>query len=160
MYAAATQAITRGILGARRRLTDTVRDERGDVPGWVLIAIHLRHHAQTHRSKNRLRASLLASPPKVHLSRKDAPSPQSGGGGSPFEPGRVRGTHGTAGAVGVPISRVRDAVRDLHKDEVGDVPGWVLITLMTAGLVVLIWALAGPALGQLFEQAIARVSGI
>lgn len=41
----------------------------------------------------------------------------------------------------------------------GDVPGWVLITLMTAGLVVLIWALAGPALQGLFEQAISRVSG-
>ncbi|MGN8024876.1 hypothetical protein [Microbacterium sp. 22242] len=44
--------------------------------------------------------------------------------------------------------------------ERGDVPGWVLITLMTAGLVVLIWAVAGPALTNLFEQAIARVSGI
>jgi hypothetical protein len=44
-------------------------------------------------------------------------------------------------------------------DERGDVPGWVLITLMTAGLVVLIWALAGPALAGLFEQAIQRVSG-
>ncbi|MET4638264.1 hypothetical protein [Mycetocola sp. 2940] len=42
----------------------------------------------------------------------------------------------------------------------GDVPGWVLITLMTAGLVVLIWSLAGPALSSLFEQAIARVSGM
>lgn len=42
----------------------------------------------------------------------------------------------------------------------GDVPGWVLITLMTAGLVVLIWAVAGPALTHLFEQAIARVSGL
>jgi len=41
----------------------------------------------------------------------------------------------------------------------GDVPGWVLITLMTAGLVVLIWGLAGPALAQVFEQAIARVTG-
>ena len=41
----------------------------------------------------------------------------------------------------------------------GDVPGWVLITLMTAGLVIIIWGLAGPALGQLFEQAIQRVSG-
>ena len=44
-------------------------------------------------------------------------------------------------------------------DERGDVPGWVLITLMTAGLGVLIWALAGPALAGLFEQAIERVSG-
>jgi len=37
--------------------------------------------------------------------------------------------------------------------------GWVLITLMTAGLVVAIWMLAGPALAGLFEQAIERVSG-
>jgi len=44
-------------------------------------------------------------------------------------------------------------------DDRGDVPGWVLVTLMTAGLVVAIWALAGPALAQLFEQAISRVSG-
>ena len=44
-------------------------------------------------------------------------------------------------------------------DDTGDVPGWVLITLMTAGLVVIIWALAAPALSQLFEQAINRVSG-
>lgn len=45
------------------------------------------------------------------------------------------------------------------RDDRGDVPGWVLITLMTAGLVVVIWAMAGPALSQLFEQAISRVSG-
>jgi len=45
-------------------------------------------------------------------------------------------------------------------DERGDVPGWVLVTLMTAGLVVAIWALAGPALSDLFQQAIAKVSGL
>jgi hypothetical protein len=39
----------------------------------------------------------------------------------------------------------------------GDVPGWVLITLMTAGLVVAIWAVAAPALGTVFDQAISRV---
>lgn len=44
-------------------------------------------------------------------------------------------------------------------DERGDVPGWVLITLMTAGLVILIWALAGPALSEVFQQAITRVTG-
>lgn len=43
------------------------------------------------------------------------------------------------------------------KDDTGDVPGWVLITLMTAGLVVLIWAYAGPALQGVFDQAINRV---
>ena len=44
------------------------------------------------------------------------------------------------------------------KDDRGDVPGWVLITLMTAGLVLLIWGVAGPALTNVFEQAIERVS--
>lgn len=42
-------------------------------------------------------------------------------------------------------------------DETGDVPGWVLITLMTAGLVLAIWAVAAPALTGVFEQAIDRV---
>jgi hypothetical protein len=45
-------------------------------------------------------------------------------------------------------------------DEVGDVPGWVLITLMTAGLVILIWSLAGPALSEIFQNAIAKVTGL
>jgi len=45
------------------------------------------------------------------------------------------------------------------RDDRGDVPGWVLITLMTAGLVIIIWGLAGPALSAVFTQAIARVSG-
>ena len=44
--------------------------------------------------------------------------------------------------------------------ERGDVPGWVLITLMTAGLVVVIWSAAGPALSGVFEQAITRVTGL
>ncbi|MHC3000363.1 hypothetical protein [Microbacterium sp. HJ5] len=57
------------------------------------------------------------------------------------------------------IALLRGALQDLADDERGDVPGWVLITLMTAGLVVVIWALAGPALASLFEQAISRVSG-
>ena len=43
------------------------------------------------------------------------------------------------------------------RDDTGDVPGWVLITLMTAGLVVALWALAGPSLGQVFNQAVTRV---
>ncbi len=42
--------------------------------------------------------------------------------------------------------------------ERGDVPGWVLITLMTAGLVVVIWAMAGPALTGVFTDAIDRVT--
>ena len=62
--------------------------------------------------------------------------------------------------IGLMLQRLRTAWGETLADERGDVPGWVLITLMTAGLVVVIWALAGPALAQLFEQAIARVSGL
>ncbi|WP_091225789.1 hypothetical protein [Microbacterium sp. 3J1] len=58
------------------------------------------------------------------------------------------------------IGSIPRRARDLVDDEAGDVPGWVLVTLMTAGLVVLIWAVAGPALSALFEQAIQRVSGL
>jgi hypothetical protein len=45
-------------------------------------------------------------------------------------------------------------------DDRGDVPGWVLITLMTAGLVILIWGLAGPALSDIFSHAISKVTGL
>lgn len=47
--------------------------------------------------------------------------------------------------------------KNLLNDEVGDVPGWVLITLMTAGLVVVIWAFAAPALQGVFDEAMDRV---
>ena len=58
------------------------------------------------------------------------------------------------------LSRWHRSLTARFDDDDGDVPGWVMITLMTAGLVVLIWALAGPALSSIFEQAIARVSGM
>ncbi|HET8987661.1 MAG TPA: hypothetical protein VFN43_04035 [Humibacillus sp.] len=41
----------------------------------------------------------------------------------------------------------------------GDVPGWVLITIMTAGLVTALWAIAGPQLNSLFSDAISSVKG-
>jgi hypothetical protein len=56
------------------------------------------------------------------------------------------------------MSRIRTRLARLASDDRGDVPGWVLITLMTAGLVILIWALAGPALSGVFQQAIDRVA--
>lgn len=43
------------------------------------------------------------------------------------------------------------------KSDSGDVPGWVLVTLMTAGLVVLLWAIAGPALRSVFNNAVSKV---
>lgn len=56
------------------------------------------------------------------------------------------------------MSRARARLARHLDDDRGDVPGWVLITLMTAGLVILIWALAGPALSGVFQQAIDRVA--
>ncbi|WP_165217702.1 hypothetical protein [Schaalia sp. ZJ1691] len=44
--------------------------------------------------------------------------------------------------------------------ERGDVPGWVLITLMTAALVMLIWGIASDRLVALFNQALDSIAGI
>jgi hypothetical protein len=57
------------------------------------------------------------------------------------------------------LNRGARIARRLARDDRGDVPGWVLITLMTAGLVIIIWGLAGPALSSVFQQAIDRVTG-
>lgn len=42
-------------------------------------------------------------------------------------------------------------------EERGDVPGWVLITMMTAALVMVIWAFAGDALINLVDNALKGV---
>lgn len=41
----------------------------------------------------------------------------------------------------------------------GDVPGWVMLTLMSAVLVAGLLLIAQPALEGLFNEAIARVTG-
>jgi len=63
---------------------------------------------------------------------------------------------GGAALVSLWTSRGTEARR---RGERGDVPGWVLITLMTAGLVTVLWALAGDTLRDLFTKAIASVTG-
>jgi hypothetical protein len=44
------------------------------------------------------------------------------------------------------------------RKERGDVPGWVLITVMTAGLVVAIWQLAGDQLATMLRNALSSVT--
>lgn len=44
------------------------------------------------------------------------------------------------------------------RDERGDVPGWVLVTVMTAGLVATLWAVAGPELERMLRQALQSVA--
>ncbi|CCH76779.1 hypothetical protein BN12_1470005 [Nostocoides japonicum T1-X7] len=48
---------------------------------------------------------------------------------------------------------------DPAERERGDVPGWVFVTLMTAGLVAALWALASGQLQALFSRALASVTG-
>ncbi|MFI7586695.1 hypothetical protein ACIB24_06420 [Spongisporangium articulatum] len=54
--------------------------------------------------------------------------------------------------------RERLAGRWADRGDRGDVPGWVLVTLMTAGLVLTLWAVAGPRLEGVFNDAIDSVS--
>jgi hypothetical protein len=53
---------------------------------------------------------------------------------------------------------LRSKARTLVQDERGDVPGWVLITVMTAGLVVGLWSIAGPQLKTVLTHALHSVT--
>ena len=44
-------------------------------------------------------------------------------------------------------------------DDRGDVPGWVLVAVMTAGLVTAIWILADHQLTSVFNRAISAIAG-
>lgn len=47
-----------------------------------------------------------------------------------------------------------------HKSqEQGDVPGWVMITVMSAGIVALLAAAAGPRLQSMLNNALSAVGG-
>ncbi len=46
-----------------------------------------------------------------------------------------------------------------HEDERGDVPGWVMIVLMTASLVVGIWGIARDRLVAIVGSALSTVCG-
>ncbi len=45
------------------------------------------------------------------------------------------------------------------RDERGDVPGWVMITVMSAGLVAILSSVAGPRLSSMLQNALAAVGG-
>lgn len=49
--------------------------------------------------------------------------------------------------------------RAARRGDRGDVPGWVLVTLMTAGLVTALWVLARDRLTEVFDKAITSVAG-
>jgi hypothetical protein len=43
------------------------------------------------------------------------------------------------------------------RNDRGDVPGWVLVTVMTAGLVMVIWGVAEGQLRSMLTSALAQV---
>jgi hypothetical protein len=57
------------------------------------------------------------------------------------------------------LKRVRVALLTGYRDERGDVPGWVLVTVMTAGLVSALWLVADDQLRSIFSSALGRVTG-
>lgn len=46
------------------------------------------------------------------------------------------------------------------RDERGDVPGWVLVVLMTTGLVTAIWTIAAPRLTAILKNSLDSMNGI
>lgn len=54
-------------------------------------------------------------------------------------------------------ARLRARLQRPPHDERGDVPGWVMITVMSAGLVALLTAIAGPELSSMLRDALSSV---
>ena len=50
-------------------------------------------------------------------------------------------------------------MHSIERDERGDVPGWVLIVLMTSALVVAIWGVARDKLVSIVSSALETVCG-
>ena len=46
------------------------------------------------------------------------------------------------------------------KDDRGDVPGWVLVVLMTTGLVTALWTIAAPRLTAILKNSLDAMNGI
>ena len=55
--------------------------------------------------------------------------------------------------------RLLSHLRSLTHDESGDVPGWVLIVLMTSALVIAIWGVARERLVAIVSTALGNVCG-
>jgi hypothetical protein len=62
-------------------------------------------------------------------------------------------------SVRLQLAARRSLSRTARRAERGDVPGWVLITLMTAGLVTALWVVAKGQLIDMFQSALSSVKG-
>ena len=57
------------------------------------------------------------------------------------------------------VVRLLEYVISRPRDESGDIPGWVLVTLMTASLVIAIWGVARDRLIAIVSGALGNVCG-
>lgn len=70
--------------------------------------------------------------------------------------------HLTKGGVGLAVTRAYLYLAfppERRRGDRGDVPGWVLITVMTAGLVGVIWVAAQEQLTTMLQNALSKVKG-
>ena len=58
------------------------------------------------------------------------------------------------------INGARDRLEFILKDESGDVPGWVLVVLMTTGLVTAIWTIAQPRISSILRNSLDTMNNI
>jgi hypothetical protein len=58
------------------------------------------------------------------------------------------------------LIKKHDAFFARLKDDRGDVPGWVLVVLMTTGLVTAIWTIAAPRLTAILKNSLDSMNGI
>ena len=67
-------------------------------------------------------------------------------------------TNEIASKVSAALQVATEKVIEKSRDERGDVPGWVLVTVMTAGLVVAVWSVADGQLKAVLTSALRSVS--
>ena len=58
------------------------------------------------------------------------------------------------------IDQMKNTFLSAAKSERGDVPGWVLVVLMTTGLVTGIWTVAQPRLSSILKNSLDNMNSI
>ena len=58
------------------------------------------------------------------------------------------------------VKKIKNNFASAAKSERGDVPGWVLVVLMTTGLVTGIWTVAQPRLSSILKNSLDNMNSI
>ena len=58
------------------------------------------------------------------------------------------------------LHQIQSRYKSALASERGDVPGWVLVVLMTTGLVTAIWTIAAPRLTSILKNSLDAMNGI